>query len=777
MNYHSENTVVENIVENDLPHTFNGQVFNGDVATDIVLAGENAMGCDSVIHYTLNVEWNSTNTVDSTICASELPFTWNNVIFTMAGTQSATLTTLTGADSNVVMILNVYPQTGSDTAVTACNNFTWYDVAYGESDTLTHTLTDVNGCDSIITLYLTINNSTESVDTVTVCDSYEWHGVVYTESAVLEFDTVNAAGCTHTSILNLTVNNSTIDSTEAVACDSYEWNNSVYTESGRYTMTTENDFGCTHTSILNLTVNNSTVDSTEAVACDSYEWNNSVYTESGRYTMTTENDFGCTHTSILNLTVNQSVSVAIDTTVEGSYVWSDGVLTESGVYMMTFTAANGCDSTVTLTLTVIALPTYATVPYSTGFEEGDDNAWEFVNGTQPNYWMIGNATSNGGSQSMYITNDGSSNAYTVSSATSIVFATRTFNLTEAGEYAYRFDWKASGESSYDFIRAAMVPENTTLTAGNYSGFNNTAAVPTGGIAIDGAARLNLQSAWQSRAGTFTIDEPGLYTMVFLWRNDNSGGAQPPAAIDNISLIRNTCPMVQNIVATATSSTIEVSWTVGGNETSWEVSCGGSTVVVNTTTYTFSGLTANSDYTVGIRAICGEGDTSINAGVSVRTACGLIAELPWTDDFENVPAGNNQMPYCWTRYTSASSNSASYPYTASNTTNAYSGTHYLYMYTSTSQSYPDTVMAITPELDVTTYPMNANRVAFYTRMNSTTYSKYLYIGTLSDPTDMGTLTVLDSVYVTGDAYAGTGSGHRRLRRPDSQEGQLWCYLPR
>ena len=702
MNYHSENTVVENIVENDLPHTFNGQVFNGDVATDIVLAGENAMGCDSVIHYTLNVEWNSTNTVDSTICASELPFTWNNVIFTMAGTQSATLTTLTGADSNVVMILNVYPQTGSDTAVTACNNFTWYDVAYGESDTLTHTLTDVNGCDSIITLYLTINNSTESVDTVTVCDSYEWHGVVYTESAVLEFDTVNAAGCTHTSILNLTVNNSTIDSTEAVACDSYEWNNSVYTESGRYTMTTENDFGCTHTSILNLTV-------------------------------------------------NQSVSVAIDTTVEGSYVWSDGVLTESGVYMMTFTAANGCDSTVTLTLTVIALPTYATVPYSTGFEEGDDNAWEFVNGTQPNYWMIGNATSNGGSQSMYITNDGSSNAYTVSSATSIVFATRTFNLTEAGEYAYRFDWKASGESSYDFIRAAMVPENTTLTAGNYSGFNNTAAVPTGGIAIDGAARLNLQSAWQSRAGTFTIDEPGLYTMVFLWRNDNSGGAQPPAAIDNISLIRNTCPMVQNIVATATSSTIEVSWTVGGNETSWEVSCGGSTVVVNTTTYTFSGLTANSDYTVGIRAICGEGDTSINAGVSVRTACGLIAELPWTDDFENVPAGNNQMPYCWTRYTSASSNSASYPYTASNTTNAYSGTHYLYMYTSTSQSYPDTVMAITPELDVTTYPMNANRVAFYTRMNSTTYSKYLYIGTLSDPTDMGTLTVLDSVYVTGDAY--------------------------
>ena len=147
--------------------------------------------------------------------------------------------------------------------------------------------------------------------------------------------------------------------------------------------------------------------------------------------------------------------------------------------------------------------------------------------------MVGNDVNNGGSRSLYITNDGATNAYTVTS-TSYSFAARAFDLA-AGNYFCTYDWKAQGESSYDFIRAALVPINVQLTAGDYCGFNNTSAVPVGSIALDSSYRLNLQENWQNHFEEFTVTTPGLYKLVFLWRNDNVGGTQPPAAIDNVVL--------------------------------------------------------------------------------------------------------------------------------------------------------------------------------------------------------------------------------------------------
>ena len=123
----------------------------------------------------------------------------------------------------------------------------------------------------------------------------------------------------------------------------------------------------------------------------------------------------------------------------------------------------------------------ATVPYSCDFEFDGANGWDLVNGSQANYWMVGNDVNNGGSRSLYITNDGAANAYTITS-TSYSFATRTFSLA-AGNYFCSYDWKAQGESSYDFIRVALVPIDVQLTAGDYSGFNNTSAVPAGSIDI------------------------------------------------------------------------------------------------------------------------------------------------------------------------------------------------------------------------------------------------------------------------------------------------------
>ena len=260
----------------------------------------------------------------------------------------------------------------------------------------------------------------------------------------------------------------------------------------------------------------------------------------------------------------------------------------------------------------------ASLPFYCDFEGAGSNGWDLINGTQANYWIVGNATANGGSRSLYITDDGTSNNY--SGSTSYVFASRTFNITDTGNYICSFDWKCNGESSFDFLRAALVPAGTNIEAGSYCGFNNTSGVPTGAIAIDGASRLNLQSDWQTQVSTFNISVPGTYKMVFLWHNDASVYYMPPAAIDNVALVRNTCPAVSDLHTTSiTGTTATIDWTDNAGTGTWLVQCTqGSDVVVNTAVtthpYTITGLYPLSSYNVRVSPICSSADT----GMSVST---------------------------------------------------------------------------------------------------------------------------------------------------------------
>ena len=174
----------------------------------------------------------------------------------------------------------------------------------------------------------------------------------------------------------------------------------------------------------------------------------------------------------------------------------------------------------------------ATVPYYTGFEIADDRGWEFVNAT-PNGWAIGNATSQSGGSAMYVSNDGgTTNAY-AGSPTCASFATRTFQLA-AGQYNLSFNWKGSGESTWDFMRVFLCPASETPAA---SFFSSQAlartGVPSGWTDISGAY-LNRQTDWQDTAYLFQVASSGYYKVVFMWYNDNSN-AGTAAAIDNVNL--------------------------------------------------------------------------------------------------------------------------------------------------------------------------------------------------------------------------------------------------
>lgn len=382
---------------------------------------------------------------------------------------------------------------------------------------------------------------------------------------------------------------------------------------------------------------------------------------------------------------------------------------------LTVTNANGSAS-ASIAVRALDLSPVTSFPYTTGFETEQDANWNFVNGS--NGWFIGSAVNNGGSNAMYISNDnGTTNAYSNGNA-SDSYAYRYFQF-DAGEYTYSFDWRSVGENNWDYLYFYLAP-----TSSDFSG----TSVSTSGW-TDLAGRMQSQSSWQTKTGTFTITETGLYPVVFYWRNDGSGGSNPPAAIDNIAITALTCPAVTNIVLdSAEQDALTFHWTSLGTETSWEVTVGDNIVEVNSTSYTATGLNSNTAYTVSVRAVCGADDTSFATTASFRTACGPMS-VPFFEDFDSY--ANGDFPPCWQRLRAYGTDPSV------NQQYHHSGTQAMYLL-----SYMDTNLFCTPS----TVPLNGNeiQVRYQAYMSRGDQNTWLKAGVMTDPTDVSTFIMLDSV---------------------------------
>ena len=218
-------------------------------------------------------------------------------------------------------------------------------------------------------------------------------------------------------------------------------------------------------------------------------------------------------------------------TEENSVTIAD--LTEATEYTFYLRRACGADgySDATLSVAFTTEIRVEAVPFGEDFE--GNGSWKFVNGSEPNAWVIGNAANNGGEKALYISNDGgANNTYTKDDAVSASFATILLNFAQAGEYTFAYDWKAYGDYNveegelYDYLRVVLVPASATLEAGN-------PALPEGYIALDNGG-LYGATDWQHYSSDAEI-EAGQYKLVFAWFNDESDGEDTPAAIDNISI--------------------------------------------------------------------------------------------------------------------------------------------------------------------------------------------------------------------------------------------------
>ncbi len=237
-------------------------------------------------------------------------------------------------------------------------------------------------------------------------------------------------------------------------------------------------------------------------------------------------------------------------------------------------------------------------------------------------------------------------------------------------------------------------------------------------------------------------------------------------VDNVALrVIPTCFWPSDAVVTSVSTDeATISWTPDprtANPSSWSIEYGetgftpgeGSTETSYTTSVDLLNLTANTEYDVYIKANCG-GEMSDATLFSFRTLCNALDSLPYTMDFEGYPtttSTSTDFVPCLTRLNNGTQYFG-YPYLASTASYCHSGTRGLYWTNSTTTgTYGDYQYVIMPAVDTDQYNMNTLQFKFWARATGTSYHPVFQVGVMSNPQDVNSFQLVESVDVEGTTY--------------------------
>ena len=236
-----------------------------------------------------------------------------------------------------------------------------------------------------------------------------------------------------------------------------------------------------------------------------------------------------------------------------------------------------------------------------------------------------------------------------------------------------------------------------------------------------------------------------------------------------------CPLVENLSASnITQTSADITWMDTLNTTFWIVEYGvsgftvgtGTSVVVNDTAITLTGLSPSTLYDVYVTPHCVIGN-SVIAHITFRTQCSPIDNLPWYDDFESYSTGYNVdfMP-CYHRLNNGTE--GYYPYLNNNSGNhTPGGTRYLYWHINSRNvpTYGRYQCAVLPGID-TTIDANALQLNFWAKVTSYSGTPLFKVGVMTDPDDISTFVTVGTVTLTSSDWqefsvplsAYTGNGH-------------------
>ncbi len=403
-------------------------------------------------------------------------------------------------------------------------------------------------------------------------------------------------------------------------------------------------------------------------------------------------------------------------------------------------------------------------PYYTGFETEADSVWTVYANAGLNNWRIGDDTAavRSGQKALYIS-DGNGYAYTVQNNQCYSYVTLLINISEEQDYEFRFDWKCAGENNWDFFRVWVAPD-TVVPDPQHSPVGDNDRYHTGspeGWMPLGDTRYGLSPAWSTLSYTLSL-APGVHTVVFMWRNDNNGGQQPPAAIDNFYIIPHSCHQPTGLTVDMGSVDALVSWQGGETGATYNVYLEDSLVAtgVASNSYVLQGLMPDASYRVSVQTQCSEDTLSATASMRFHTHCMPVSELPYVMDFETIPAVSNPIPNCWERYNSLG---GSFPYVNQMAVHAHSGSNSLYWYMTPGSLSPDTTMIIMPWIDETLFSLDSLGLSFWAQ-KTTPVTFPIQVGVISRDLDPSSfvadtfLLLVDTAYEHFQVHIGTHSDY-------------------
>lgn len=126
--------------------------------------------------------------------------------------------------------------------------------------------------------------------------------------------------------------------------------------------------------------------------------------------------------------------------------------------------------------------------------------------------------------------------------------------------------------------------------------------------------------------------------------------QSDASMLTFTTIASCVQPTMPVVSDETASSATFTWKAGNGETQFQyvvmprdtVADWTAAQLVDDTTVTVTGLTANTAYDFYVRAYCAEDDQSAVRKAQFRTACGVY-DLPFEENFNKLTSG---IPYCW-----------------------------------------------------------------------------------------------------------------------------------
>jgi gliding motility-associated-like protein len=209
------------------------------------------VGCDSVAILVLKEKLLTTSTSELVICPLQLPYVWNNNVFTGAGTYTVRLTNRTGCDSIATLELLVESPIVSKKELKICTSeipYLWNGISCSNSGEYLAYLTTKAGCDSVAKLTLRVNLPTTSMKTATVCEgqNYNFNGVDYPAPGIYDVSLMNANGCDSIVTLVLKVSKQPYmrQVVRMFAGDTYSVNGNTYRNEGVYTEVVKSPESC-----------------------------------------------------------------------------------------------------------------------------------------------------------------------------------------------------------------------------------------------------------------------------------------------------------------------------------------------------------------------------------------------------------------------------------------------------------------------------------------------------------------------------------------------------